>query len=237
MALRSIFILPYWVIKIFRLCDIEKYDSNTRYQFLRSIIPVINRRGRVTVECYGIENLPTKNGYVMFPNHQGLFDTLAFFDTHERPFATVMKKEVKDVFVLKQIIQLLQAEIIDREDIRQSMQVIMSMTNRVKSGENFIIFAEGTRSRNGNNVLEFKGGSFKSAMNAKCPIVPVALIDSFHVFDTSSIKPITVQIHYLPPLYYEDYQGMKSVEIAEKVSSMIQETLDQHKSSQVSNTK
>jgi uncharacterized BrkB/YihY/UPF0761 family membrane protein len=81
--------------------------------------------------------------------------------------------------LLKQVIQLLQAEIIDREDIRQSMQVIMNMTRRVKNGENFLIFAEGTRSRNGNRLLEFKGGSFKSAMNAKCPIVPVALIDSF----------------------------------------------------------
>ena len=31
---------------------------------------------------------------------------------------------------------MLQAEIIDREDIRQSMKVIMNMTRRLKSGEN-----------------------------------------------------------------------------------------------------
>jgi 1-acyl-sn-glycerol-3-phosphate acyltransferase len=139
-----------------------------------------------------------------------------------------MKKEVKDVFLLRRIIWMLQAEIIDREDIRQSMQVIMNMTRRVKEGDNFILFAEGTRSRNGNNLLEFKGGSFKSAMNAKCPIVPVALIDSFKAFDTGSIKKITVQIHYLKPLYYEDYKGMKSTEIAELVASMIQDTIHKY---------
>ena len=164
----------------------------------------------------------------MFPNHQGLFDALAFIETHERPIVTVMKKEVKDVFLLRNVITLLQAEIIDREDIRQSMTVIKNMTNRVKLGENFVIFAEGTRSRKGNQIGEFKGGSFKSAMNAHCPIVPVALIDSFKAFDTNSIKPITVQIHYLKPLYYEDYKGMKSTEIAALVMQRITDTIAQY---------
>lgn len=225
MVLRSFFYLPYYFYNIFKLCNTEKYDTITRYAFLHKIVPVVNRRGRVTIECHGLENLPRESGYIMFPNHQGLFDALAFIETHERPLVTVMKKETKNIFLLKQIIQILQAEIIDRDDIRQSMQVIMNMTKRVKEGENFLIFAEGTRSRNGNNLLEFKGGSFKSAMNAKCPIVPVALIDSYKAFDTNSIKKLTVQIHYLKPLYYEDYKNMKSTEIAELVSSRIQQTI------------
>lgn len=101
----------------------------------------------------------------------------------------------------------------------------MNMTRRVKTGENFLIFAEGTRSRQGNSLLELKGGSFKSAMNAKCPIVPVALIDSYKAFDTNSIRKQIVQIHYLKPLYYEDYKGMKSIDIAVKVSDIIREKI------------
>lgn len=228
MVIRSIFSLPYWLFRINQLTNVEKYDKNTRYAFLHKIVPIVNRRGRVKIDCHGLENLPSENGYIMFPNHQGLFDALAFLETHERPFVTVMKKEVKNTILLKQVIQMLQAEIIDREDIRQSMQVIMNMTRRVKAGDNFIIFAEGTRSRNGNNLLEFKGGSFKSATNARCPIVPVALIDSFKAFDTNSIKRITVQIHYLEPLYYEEYKDMKSTEIAELVSSRIQQRIHEY---------
>lgn len=228
MVIRCLFNLPYWLFHIHQLCNIEKYDAATRYAYLHKLVPIVNRRGRVTIDCHGLENLPKETGYIMFPNHQGLFDALAFLETHERPFVTVMKKEVKDTILLKQVIQLLQAEIIDREDIRQSMQVIMNMTRRVKGGENFIIFAEGTRSRKGNTLLEFKGGSFKSATNARCPIVPVALIDSFKAFDTSSIKKLTVQLHYLKPLYYEDYKDMKSTEIAELVASRIQETIHEH---------
>jgi 1-acyl-sn-glycerol-3-phosphate acyltransferase len=229
MAIRSIFNLPFWLFKLFLLCNTDKYDAATRYAFLHKVTPVVNRRGRVTILCYGLENLPKETGYIMFPNHQGLFDALIFLQTHERPFVTVMKKETKDIFLLKQIIKLLQAEIIDREDIRQSMQVIMNMTRRVKQGENFIIFPEGTRSRKGNQLLEFKGGSFKSAMNAKCPIVPVALIDSYQAFDTHSTKKLTVQIHYMKPLYYEDYKDMKSTEIAALVSSRITSVIEEYK--------
>lgn len=228
MFIRSFFNLPLWLFRIFQLSNIEKYNKATRYAFLHKVAPIANRRGRVKIDCHGLENLPKETGYIMFPNHQGLFDALAFLETHERPFVTVMKKEVKDTFLLKQIIKMLEAEIIDREDIRQSMQVIMNMTRRVKEGENFLIFAEGTRSRKGNTLLEFKGGSFKSATNARCPIVPVALIDSFQAFDTNSIKRITVQLHYLKPLYYEDYKDMKSTEIAELVSSRIQQTIREY---------
>ena len=77
----------------------------------------------------------------------------------------------------------------------------------------------------GNEMLEFKGGSFKAATKAKCPIVPVALIDSFKPFDTNSIAPVTVQVHFLKPLYYDDYKDMKTNDIAELVRSQIQKTI------------
>lgn len=225
MIIRCFFVIPIWFFRIYQLSSSNKYDAPTRYAYLHKITPKAIRSGRIKIKCFGLEKLPKENGYIMFPNHQGLFDALAFLETHERPFVTVMKKEVKNTILLKQIIALLHAEVIDREDVRQSMQVIMNMTRRVKEGENFIIFAEGTRSRDGNNLLEFKGGSFKSAMNARCPIVPVALIDSYKAFDTNSIKKLEVQIHYLKPLLYEEYKGMKSTEIASLVVSRIEQTI------------
>ena len=87
---------------------------------------------------------------------------------------------------------------------------------------------EGTRSRNGNEIGEFKGGSFKSATKAKCPIVPVAIIDSYKAFDTKSIEKVTVQVHYLEPLYYDDYKMLKTNEIAEIVSKKIKKTIDNY---------
>ena len=59
----------------------------------------------------------------------------------------------------------------------------------------------------GNKLLEFKGGSFKAATKAKCPIIPIALIDSFKPFDTNSIAPVTVQVHFLEPLPEADLRA------------------------------
>lgn len=68
-----------------------------------------------------------------------------------------------NVPLLKQTFKCMKVYMIDREDIRQSMQVIMDVTEEVKKGRNYLIFAEGTRSKMGNKLLEFKGGSFKAA--------------------------------------------------------------------------
>ena len=73
-----------------------------------------------------------------------------------------------------------------------------------------------------------KGGSFKSATKAQCPIVPVALIDSFKPFDTNTIKPVTVQVHFMEPLLYEEYKDMKTTEIAALVQKRIQEKIDKN---------
>ncbi len=118
--------------------------------------------------------------------------------------------------------------LLDRSDVRQAMQVIIDVSKEVKKGRNYIIFPEGTRSRNGNQAGEFKGGSFKAATMAKCPIVPVALIDSFKPFDTNTISPVNVQVHFLPPMEYDEYKDMKTSEIAGTVQKKIQETIDKN---------
>ena len=110
--------------------------------------------------------------------------------------------------------------------MRQAMKVIIDVSKEVEKGRNYLIFPEGTRSKNGNKIGTFKGGSFKAATKAKCPIVPVALINSFVPFDQNTIRPVTVQVHFLKPLKYEDYKDMKTTEIAALVEKQIQETID-----------
>ncbi len=203
---------------------VHEYDK--AYAYIRKAVIKANRVGRVTVDAQGIENIPQDESFIFYPNHQGMFDALALWECCERPFAFVSKKEVVNLILLKQIIKAVGSLAIDREDVRQSMTVIKEITEQVKSGRNFMIFAEGTRSREGNKVQEFKGGSFKAAQKAKCPIVPVALIDCFKPFDESSIRKITVKVRILPPLRYEDYKDMKTVEIAEYVKNAISNTIE-----------
>ena len=97
-----------------------------------------------------------------------------------------------------------------------------------KEGRNFVIFAEGHRSRKGNEILDFKSGTFKSAVKAGCPIVPVALINSFRPFDMNSLKQEFVEVHYMEPIMPDQYMGMKTSEIAHLVHNKIQEEINKN---------
>ena len=228
MVVRLILRVPYYMFGIWWSGKRKDYDLNKSYAFVKKVATAANRAGRVTIESYGVENLPEEDGFIFFPNHQGLYDVLAFLESCPRPFAFVIKKEASNVILLKQVISALRSIVMDREDIKQSLQVINQVTEEVKKGRNFLIFAEGTRSKLGNKLLPFKGGTFKSAMKAKCPIVPCALIDSFKPFDESTIKPVTVKLIYLPPIYYEEYKTMKSPEIADMVKERIEAAIAEY---------
>ena len=219
MVLRNIFMVPYgWIRLCYRAAHVDKYTEENMYAFLKWIDLRANRGGNVHIDVYGRENIP------------GLYDVLAIIEACPRPFSVVAKKEVGKIPFLKQVFACMKAFLIDRDDVRQAMQVIVDVANEVKKGRNYLIFAEGTRSKNGNRVGTFKGGSFKSATKAQCPIVPVALIDSFRPFDTNSIKPVTVQVHFMEAIAYEEYKDMKTTAIAALVQERIQKVIDAYTS-------
>ena len=230
---RIILMVAYNILLVpvmwFKLCyyarHVEKYTEEERYKMLRFIDSRAIKGGRITIDVHGQENIPKEDGFMFFPNHQGLFDVLAIMHACPRPFSVVMKKEVQNIPFLKQVFACMKAYAIDRDDVRQSMQVILQVAKEVKEGRNYLIFPEGTRTKDPNNVHDFKGGSFKSATKAKCPIVPIALIDSYKSFDTKSIERVTVQVHILKPMLYEEYKDMKTVEIAAEVKSRIEKVI------------
>lgn len=226
--LRMFFTAPYYFIKIWWCSIRENISFEKGYEIVCIATKKANRAGRVTIETHGLENIPKENGFIYFPNHQGLYDVLAFLESSPVPFAFVIKKEVRKVILIKQIINAIGSEVIDRDDIKQSLAIINKVSEEVKKGRNFLIFPEGTRSKKQNNLLDFKGGSFKSATKAKCPIVPCALIDAFKPFDQKSVCPTTVKIIYLPPLYYDEYKNMKTTEIAEEVKARIEATIAEY---------
>ena len=227
MVLYNLPFVPWWW---YQLCHYAKHtdeiSEDKKYALLKKITVHANKGGRVKIDVHGQENIPREENFVFFPNHQGLFDVLSIIEASDRPFSVVAKIEVKNIFFLKQVFAIMKAKFMDRDDVRQSLKVILSVTDEVKAGRNFLIFPEGTRSKNGTHPGDFKGGSFKCAMNARCPIVPVAMLNSYQAFDTNSIHPVTVQVHFLEPLYYEDYKDMKSTEIAKIVRARIVERIE-----------
>ena len=208
----------------------DKYPEQEKWDHIQYILNLAVTGGNVDLQVHGLENIPApgSGGFLMYGNHQGLFDVVAIAATCNTPLGAVLKKELTDVPLLKQIRMCTKSFAMDREDVRQSLEVIRAVTEEVKGGRNYLIFPEGTRSKNGNVMGEFHGGSFRCALKAKCPIIPIAFIDSFKVLDQKGSKPVSVQIHYLKPIGYEEYKDLKTVELAALVRARIQAVIDEN---------
>lgn len=229
MVFRNIFLVPFYWIKLnIYAMHPEKYTDEQKFDLIKFIDHRANVTGNIEIKATGVENIPSEGGFIFTPNHQGMYDVLAILEVCPRMFSVIAKKELANIQFLKQVFTLVGAKMLDRDDPKQGLRVIIEATNEVKAGRPYLIFPEGTRSKDGNNPGEFKGGSFKCATRAKAPIVPVALIDSFVPFDESSTRQVTVQVHFLKPLYYEDYKGMNTTEIAEMVRNRIVETIEKN---------
>lgn len=223
MIVRNFWRAPWAYLKLCHYAKhTEEYDEVTKYRHVQYIFNKMIPAGNVDFKVYGLENIPEKSGFMLYANHQGLFDIPAIVSTCHHPIGVVLKKELANVPFVKQIAAVSFSYPMDRDNIRQSMKVMNDVANEVKKGRNYLIYPEGKRSRMGNKMLEFHSGSFKCVLKTKCPVLPIALIDTYKILDEKGSKPTEAQIHYLPVITCDEYEGLSSKELAELVHSRIE---------------
>ncbi len=224
--------LPFIIYYMWLVGYIEKHENNysevQRYKIAQKMVAIMKRNGFIHTKVFGKENLPKDGGYVMYANHQGKYDTLGIINVHDKPCTIVIDEKRSRLIFANQFISLLKGCRLDRTNIRSQVKGIYSIIKEVKAGRRFIIFPEGGYKDNKNKVKDFLPGSFKCAMKAKSPIVPVVLIDSYKVFGINSIRPVTTQVHFLKPLYYDEYKDMNSTDISNEVRNRIVETINSY---------
>ena len=228
--LRNIYKIPYYITKMKNMAMDESCETSERYAMALRIINIIKKTGHIKTKAYGVENLPTDCGYIMYPNHQGKYDVLGIMDTHQSPCSFVMDKAKSYTILVREVLDLLKGKRLDKKNCRQALRIINEVAEEIKQGGRFILFPEGGYAFNqGNHLCEFKPGCFKIALKSKAPIVPVALIDSYKVFDSYHMGQVETQVHYLKPIRYEEYKDMSTNEIAQKVHDLIEAKIHEFK--------
>lgn len=204
----------------------ERYSEEERYKMARKCIRIMMRNGRIETESFGQELLPEEGGYVMYSNHQGKYDTLGIMSSHPKPCTIVIDAYRSRLPITDSFIDLVQGSRLDKTDMKSQLKTILQIADEVKSGRRYIVFPEGGYDHNKNELQDFMAGSFKCATKAKAPIVPVAIIDSYKPFGVNSLRRVKTQVHFLTPIYYEEYGRMKTGEIAEMVKGRIAAVID-----------
>lgn len=140
------------------------------------------------LEVEGSDNIDPNRSYVVVANHLSALDIMACLLAVPLPIRFLAKKELFRVPVLAQGMRLVGIIEVDRE----ARGAIHSEVNRqsrelIEKGRSLIIYAEGTRPRNG-VMKPFKKGAFTMAIRAGLPILPLSIHGSYEAWPPA--KPV-----------------------------------------------
>ena len=182
---------------------------------------------RVRVHTEGLEQIPKSGRFLLVCNHLALADPvllLAYFSKSQLAF--ISKRENNSMFLVGKLMHKLLCQLINRENDREALKTIINCINIVKEDKASIgVFPEGYI--HGDNLLHtFRSGVFKIAQKTNIPIVVCTVRNTQFVFgNAKKLKPTEVHLHLVGVVQPEEYAGLSTVEIADRVHSMMAEDL------------
>ncbi len=134
------------------------------------------------LEVEGTEHIDPSRSYVVVANHLSTLDIMACFLAVRLPIRYLAKKELFRVPLLAQGMRAVGIIEVDRE----ARGAIHAEVNRhakelIEKKRSLIIYAEGTRPRNG-IMKPFKKGAFTMAVASSLPILPVSIHGTYEAF-------------------------------------------------------
>jgi 1-acyl-sn-glycerol-3-phosphate acyltransferase len=149
----------------------------------------------------GAEHVPHDRAAVFCANHQSNVDPPVLFAALHPRMHILYKHEIDRIPILARAFRLGGFIPIDRRNREASARSIEMGAASIRSGNSFLIFPEGTRSKT-EALLPFKKGGFRMALRAQAPIVPVAIQGGREAMRRGSwlIQPVTISIRVGRPV-------------------------------------
>jgi 1-acyl-sn-glycerol-3-phosphate acyltransferase len=160
--------------------------------------------------------------YVIISNHQSLYDILALVTTLGIQFRWFIKKEVLKIPIFGYALYASRNIFIDRANTTKAIESINKGIDRLPKGAGVMVFAEGTRSPDG-QIHEFKKGGFITAITRKIPILPVTVNGSRRILPKGSLdlKPGKIQVVIGNPIDTSSYTTDTAYKLIDKTRQAV----------------
>jgi 1-acyl-sn-glycerol-3-phosphate acyltransferase len=200
------------------------------YRVLRSILRVLFRvvyRPTVT----GREHIPATGSVILASNHRSFVDSVVIPLAAPRQIAFLTKHEyftgtgLKGALVRWFFTTIGQVPV-RRGDHRASQAALQTALEVLRRGEAFGVYPEGTRSRDG-RLWRGRTGVGWLALEARCPVVPVALrgTEDMQPIDSRMLRPARVRVQFGEPIDPAAYDGLKPAQARRKLTDDVMDAI------------
>jgi 1-acyl-sn-glycerol-3-phosphate acyltransferase len=201
----------------------QEEDSRFYRRLIHLYVDAILTVARVKIITKGMDQLPRSGRFMLVCNHRDNIDP-AFLLTCFRnsQLAFISKREVQGFFLVGKVMHKLLCQPINRENDREALKTIVRCIQIIKEDKASIaVFPEGYI-YDDRKLHHFRPGVFKIATKTKVPIVVCTMHGTHEVLPKAfKLKPSQVQMHLLQVIYPEDYEGLTTVELSERVYELM----------------
>jgi 1-acyl-sn-glycerol-3-phosphate acyltransferase len=178
------------------------------------------------IRVHGTERVQPNRSYVYMANHSSLIDTPALFAYLPHQFKIMAKRSLFYVPFMGWHLWTSGNFPVDRRDARKTAMSLRRVIDGLKAGKSLAVFPEGTRTPDG-RLQEFKPGTFKLALKAGVPIVPVTIRGTFALLPKTTLapRPGRVDVFIGDPIETASYDEKRLPELIARVRDAIQTRL------------
>ena len=178
----------------------------------------------VRTSARGVEQVDRSAPYVFVANHQSIYDIPVLFVSLPLQLRIIAKASLGRFPVLGWHLRWTGHLLVDRA--RAGAGALKQVARMMRRGHSLIVFPEGTRSRDG-RVGRFRRGLFLLAIEARLPVVPVAVSGTRRVMRKGRLttRPGDVALVVHPPLPTDGLTRADAPVLAERVRGIIAATV------------
>ena len=160
--------------------------------------------------------------YIIISNHQSLCDIIVLVTTLGIQYRWIIKKEILKIPIFGYALYASRNIFIDRSNTASAIESINKGFDRLPKEVSIMVFAEGTRSHDG-QIHKFKKGGFITAVMRKIPILPVTVNGSRRVMPKKSftLKPGKIQVVIGDPIDTSGYTTDTVQELIDKTRQVV----------------
>jgi fatty-acyl-CoA synthase len=122
----------------------------------------------------GVEHLAGVGAAILVANHASYIDSVVLLATIPTDFRFLAKRRLADYPLIGTVIRRSGHVTIEKATVAQQLSSADVLARLLREGRQMLVFPEGTFFRSP-ELLPFRLGAFKAAVDIKCPIVPIAL--------------------------------------------------------------